>query len=244
MYTNSNVLITTINRDINLYDYYIYSVTFIDKINIKYDLQYIFSIVGSEYFYIYRYKINYENGYLIVTKICFEGISNNLYFKNNNINYELNKKDNYNIDNLDEIMVNKNINVLDIEQENIEEFKNKNEKINNNKFMCFGSEGINKYLCENNFDLYGNEKDPGIWDNKCKFNEECPFYKKNKNYPNVFSGCVDGYCQLPLNMKNISPHYYDINKQPYCHNYLKHNDKYDSCYLQNNNLYNKVIKYT
>ena len=82
------------------------------------------------------------------------------------------------------------------------------------------------------------EKKKGVWDKKCIKDDECPFYKSNKNYINNFGGCNKGFCELPLNMKSISPHYYEINpnKQPYCHNYKKNN--YDSCHLQTNkNLY-------
>lgn len=38
----------------------------------------------------------------------------------------------------------------------------------------------------------------GVWDNPCKSDDECPFYKANKNYTNSFGGCMpDGKCQLP-----------------------------------------------
>ena len=44
----------------------------------------------------------------------------------------------------------------------------------------------------------------GIWDKQCRYDEECPFYKRNSNYPNKRGGCIDGFCELPFNIKNLS----------------------------------------
>ena len=41
----------------------------------------------------------------------------------------------------------------------------------------------------------------GVWDAPCEINEDCPYFQKNKRYPNYFGGCVDGYCQMPLGVK-------------------------------------------
>lgn len=57
----------------------------------------------------------------------------------------------------------------------------------------------------------------GIWDTECINNEDCTFYKKNKNYNNELGGCVNGYCQFPLNMTNTSYKNHD-NKEPLCYN--------------------------
>lgn len=41
------------------------------------------------------------------------------------------------------------------------------------------------------------------WDTRCKYNHECPFFKKNKNYLNSFGGCSDnGFCQMPIGIEN------------------------------------------
>jgi hypothetical protein len=41
----------------------------------------------------------------------------------------------------------------------------------------------------------------GIWDNPCKSDDECPFWRANKNYTNSFGGCqADGRCQLPAGL--------------------------------------------
>ena len=36
------------------------------------------------------------------------------------------------------------------------------------------------------------------WDKPCLRNEDCPFYKKNMNYPNNFGQCINGFCEMPL----------------------------------------------
>ena len=41
----------------------------------------------------------------------------------------------------------------------------------------------------------------GVWDNPCKSDDECPFWRANKNYTNSFGGCqADGKCQLPAGL--------------------------------------------
>jgi hypothetical protein len=65
-----------------------------------------------------------------------------------------------------------------------------------------------------------NEKNIREWDSRCVENEECPFYLKNKNYPNTRGGCINGYCEFPIGLKRISyTKYYDVineNNYPRC----------------------------
>ena len=77
----------------------------------------------------------------------------------------------------------------------------------------------------NNTDLYDVEKsfnDINVreWDNRCVEDEECPFYLKNKNYPNTRGGCINGYCEFPIGLKRISyKKYYEVineNNYPRC----------------------------
>lgn len=77
-----------------------------------------------------------------------------------------------------------------------------------------------KTLCESAIDHYGRPKEVGIYDKPCVKDNECPFYKSNKNYKNNFGGCINGKCELPVNMKNIGYHYYSYNKNfnPLCYN--------------------------
>lgn len=77
-----------------------------------------------------------------------------------------------------------------------------------------------KTLCESNLDQFGRPKPIGIYDKPCIKDDECPFYKSNKNYNNNFGGCINGKCELPTNMKNVGYHYYSYNKNynPLCYN--------------------------
>ena len=91
-------------------------------------------------------------------------------------------------------------------------------------YACFSTKtgklikSINKMICESAYDSYGNKKDIGVWDKPCKEDNECLFYKSNKNYTNNYGKCVSGYCQLPLNVKRIGYKYYDPNTKPLCYN--------------------------
>ena len=44
-------------------------------------------------------------------------------------------------------------------------------------------------------------------------------YLANKNYPNTRGGCINGKCEMPTNIKQLSPHTYSLDPRyrPYCH---------------------------
>uniref|UniRef100_A0A6C0BQ58 Uncharacterized protein n=1 Tax=viral metagenome TaxID=1070528 RepID=A0A6C0BQ58_9ZZZZ len=61
------------------------------------------------------------------------------------------------------------------------------------------------------------------WDIPCKFNYECPFYQKNKNYDNHRGGCLNnGSCDMPVGIRHRSFKKYDESKSeenhPLCYN--------------------------
>ena len=79
---------------------------------------------------------------------------------------------------------------------------------------------INRNDCHDKYSMIGYKKPSGVWDSPCLKDEDCPFYKQNKNYKNDYGKCIRGKCQLPLNMENLGYHYY-INEQtvrPLCYN--------------------------
>jgi hypothetical protein len=79
---------------------------------------------------------------------------------------------------------------------------------------CFYKEGNDRLECIS----YDKENDVvGVWDKPCVYDEECPFYKKNKNYTNERGGCKNGYCEMPLNVNNIGFRFKG-KRQPLCHN--------------------------
>lgn len=90
-------------------------------------------------------------------------------------------------------------------------------ELNNSK--CFFKESNNKIECLS-IDINGKK---GIWDTRCKDDIDCPFFGNNGNlnYPNSRGGCnPNGYCELPINMKEISYRLYSKSDEfkPLCHN--------------------------
>ena len=117
--------------------------------------------------------------------------------------------------------------ILSITKKEKEDFKLKNQyacfnlnysPIRNTEYILTNN---SRESCERDFDAFGRSKEVGIYDTPCKKNEDCPFYKINKNYDNEFGKCLDsGYCELPVNMKRIGYRYYSQNKNelPLCYN--------------------------
>ena len=116
--------------------------------------------------------------------------------------------------------------IVQLTKQHLENYKLKNQ------YACFNvnydPELKNEYIlpyysresCESGTDPYGRPKAYGVYDKPCEKDEECPFYKLNKNYDNEYGKCIDGTCQLPLNMENIGYHYYKKTKttRPLCYN--------------------------
>jgi hypothetical protein len=89
--------------------------------------------------------------------------------------------------------------------------------------------GINGYLykdskarCNSDYGFYDKKTDAEktVWDKKCKYNYECPFFQANENYPNKRGGCLpDGKCEFPIGVKRIGPTKYDDTGKnaPFCY---------------------------
>jgi len=129
--------------------------------------------------------------------------------------------------------------------------KRKDEFKLDNQYACFNINIDNdstflpyfsRDTCESSLDPFGRSKAVGIYDKPCKEDKECPFFQSNKNYPNNFGGCINGKCQLPINMTNIGYHYYtsNSNNNPLCYNCgekkfnITSSELGDCCYEQNN----------
>lgn len=92
-------------------------------------------------------------------------------------------------------------------------------KVSDNTYGCFGKNAPDKNTCESQYDLIGfKNKRIGIWDKICSRDTECPFYKKNKNYPNEFGGCIDGMCEMPVGVDNLSSRKHTSVKNAICYN--------------------------
>lgn len=81
-----------------------------------------------------------------------------------------------------------------------------------NTYKCFGTKKLHrtKEECEKNF---------GKWDRPCKNDYECPFFQKNKNYPNERGRCKGGICDMPLNIQIVGYTKFKDGDayKPYCH---------------------------
>jgi hypothetical protein len=89
------------------------------------------------------------------------------------------------------------------------------------RYECYGEQQIkSRGLCESKYDASGRKlkTKTNYWDRRCEKNDECPFYQANKNYKNYFGGCIDGYCQLPLGLKQVSYRKIDGSSKAMCYN--------------------------
>ena len=109
-------------------------------------------------------------------------------------------------------------NVADfLSNKHLDSIKYKKRIYDYDRHMCFGKEADNKADC-----ISPSRGDPsvGIWDEPCIKNEDCPFYKKNLNYPNNRGGCIKGYCEMPQNVTRIGYKFHEEsdNDKVLCHN--------------------------
>jgi hypothetical protein len=95
------------------------------------------------------------------------------------------------------------------------------------KYKCFLKQGFNKSTCESYDFKTGNL---GVYDKPCVRNEECPFYKKNTNYENTRGGCINGYCEMPVNIERVGYKNYRKSKKPFCHNCNRKGCLGDDCF--------------
>jgi hypothetical protein len=74
------------------------------------------------------------------------------------------------------------------------------------QYQCYGKPEVTQKLCEARYDSNGKPLQlVGVWDRPCKQNTNCPFYKKNTNYPNSFGGCIQNKCEMPIGAEYVSP---------------------------------------
>ena len=95
------------------------------------------------------------------------------------------------------------------------------------KYKCFDNDGFNESTC---ISYSFRNKKKGTWDKPCTKDIECPFFKGNKNYPNSRGGCIQGYCELPINMIRKGYKKFDSVAKPFCHNCKRDNCFGEACY--------------
>lgn len=89
-------------------------------------------------------------------------------------------------------------------------------------YRCYGDANIEqKALCVSPFNAQGDPKRvPTKWDRPCVKNEDCPFFKANKNYVNERGGCMEGgVCEMPLGVLRTAFRTYDTSGPfaPFCY---------------------------
>lgn len=89
-------------------------------------------------------------------------------------------------------------------------------------YRCIGDPfSVTKAQCLSDYNSLGELKEnPTIWDRPCKTNEECPYYKANKNYENTFGKCLpDGSCEMPVGVSRVGYRQHDSNGiyKPFCY---------------------------
>ena len=104
--------------------------------------------------------------------------------------------------------------------------------LNTPKYKCFTDSGSitdakeGKGFYQEAGDLYKSRKEceasQGTWDKPVTADNECPFYRANKNYPNRLGGVklYDNRCENPINTKTIGYRYVssDPRHRPWCYN--------------------------
>ena len=87
------------------------------------------------------------------------------------------------------------------------------------RWQCYGkTEYTTKEQCEEQrYTKEGKEEIKHVWDKPCILNDECPFYKANKNYKNERGGCIRGFCEMPLGIQRKAFTLYEETSKPICH---------------------------
>ena len=91
-----------------------------------------------------------------------------------------------------------------------------------------------KESCISDYNINKKPKVPGVWSPPCTRDEDCYFFKLNKNYKNNFGKCNRGKCELPLGVIPIG--YRDYIGEPLCHNCLNENVPSKCCESQQNDI--------
>ena len=144
-----------------------------------------------------------ENNKIIITKTEFIGINSTdnvllpKFYNKNDINQEI---INNNFSNTPLIEKDPDV-IVAMTKQHMEDYKLKNQYacFNLNYNPALKNENLLPYYsresCESGYDPYGRPKNYGIFDKPCNKDEECPYFKINKNYENELGKCVNGTCQ-------------------------------------------------
>ena len=116
-----------------------------------------------------------------------------------------------------------------------------NQQFNNHR--CYGLvNGVSQELPEYKNPISCKSYHPeinqnGIWDAPCQVDNDCPFYKANKNYPNEYGKCdkITGSCEMPLGIVPIGFTQYG-KIEPNCYNCSITSEDNKCCGTQMNSI--------
>lgn len=154
-----------------------------------------------------------------ITKLTIIGLSPNQNIKLKkpyNLNEKINLNDVYNSKILTNVDYNDNL-IKD-------KLTIRNKDYLEQQGQCFEKSALTKTHC-----ISDNNGKRGIWDIPCFEDNDCPFFKKNKNYKNKRGGCIYGYCELPINVERIG--FTTFKGEPLCYNCKNKNCKGIYCNL-------------
>lgn len=167
------------------------------------------------------YDLLNDKVYIISSKLI--GLTTDEYSKSGFFEYNQNKINDFDKKGVHCSLSNrKECKIDSLSQEEMEKYNKANDDLKwemNNSKCFFKEEANNKIDC-----LSKNIKGAtGIWDTKCRYDTDCPFFGSNGNlnYNNNRGKCkVDGYCELPLGMVPIGYRLYRKGDKykPLCHN--------------------------
>ena len=188
------------------------------------------------------YRKNKFNHFVVYFDILFDNY-NNKYFINNMFILERELQDKLVFGPLldKNKLSDKFNNNIDYKNDIIEKYIKSNKKkeiYNNDRHHCFYKNAQYKLNC-----ISPNESDNtvGIYDSPCVYDRDCPFYKKNSNYPNTRGGCNNGYCEMPINIKLIGYKEYSESAKPLCYNCKKKKCSGLECNMCCNEQYDKKL---
>ena len=124
----------------------------------------------------------------------------------------------------------------------------KDQQFNNHK--CYGLvNGVSKELPQYKNPIFCKSFHPeinqnGIWDSPCQVNNDCPFYKANKNYTNEFGKCdkQSGQCDMPMGVIPIG--FTKFGKiEPNCYNCGANSMDSKCCGTQSQLIKSGVVNY-
>ncbi len=185
-YLNDHIMSYRIDYDKNIEEFEIQMIVYRDRKDINYTI------------YCNLYFDNYNIKYFI-KKIFIVGVN-----LKQRINFDKFHNDYTNDYTLLDKVPDPSDKKIDSYEEDSEKFvedekKKRSQYIEDDRGYCFFKRNVqNKIQCES-----VDENGTGVWDKSCVYNEDCPYFKRNRNYPNSRGGCIDGYCEMPINLKRF-----------------------------------------